>query len=98
MQVAQALYEGVDLGGSEGTQGLITYMRTDSTRIADQRARRGREFIDETYGAEFYGGRARTSCAKARRTRTRRSGRRTSATARLGSPASSNATSCACTS
>src|SRR6185312_15986077 len=34
MQLAQALYEGVDLG-SAGTQGLITYMRTDSTRIAD---------------------------------------------------------------
>ena len=38
MQLAQALYEGVDLGASEGTAGLITYMRTDSTRISDRRA------------------------------------------------------------
>ncbi len=46
MQVAQALYEGVDLGGSEGTIGLITYMRTDSTRISDQARDAAREFID----------------------------------------------------
>jgi DNA topoisomerase-1 len=55
MQAAQALYEGVDLG-SEGTQGLITYMRTDSTRIADSARDAARAFIDETSGAEFYGG------------------------------------------
>jgi DNA topoisomerase-1 len=57
MQVAQALYEGVDLGGSEGTAGLITYMRTDSTRISDQARDAAREFIVSTYGAEFHGGR-----------------------------------------
>ncbi len=45
MQVAQALYEGIDLGGSEGTVGLITYMRTDSTRISDQAREAAREFI-----------------------------------------------------
>ena len=45
MQVAQALYEGVDLGGSEGTVGLITYMRTDSTRISDQARDAAREYI-----------------------------------------------------
>ena len=56
MQVAQALYEGVDLGGSEGTVGLITYMRTDSTRISDQARDAAREFIVETYGEEFHGG------------------------------------------
>ncbi len=56
MQVAQALYEGVDLGGTEGTAGLITYMRTDSTRISDQAREAAREFITETYGAEFHGG------------------------------------------
>jgi DNA topoisomerase-1 len=56
MQVAQALYEGVDLGGSEGTVGLITYMRTDSTRISDQARAAARQFILETYGAEYHGG------------------------------------------
>jgi DNA topoisomerase I len=57
MQVAQSLYEGVDLGGSEGTVGLITYMRTDSTRISDQARAAARAFIVETYGDEFHGGR-----------------------------------------
>ncbi len=57
MQVAQALYEGVDLGGDDGTQGLITYMRTDSTRIADSARDAAREFVEETYGAvAYYGG------------------------------------------
>ena len=56
MQVAQALYEGVDLGGSEGTTGLITYMRTDSTRISDQARDAAREYIAGAYGAEFHGG------------------------------------------
>ncbi len=55
MQLAQALYEGVDLGG-EGTQGLITYMRTDSTRIADSARDAAREYVEKTFGAEFYGG------------------------------------------
>jgi len=58
MQIAQGLYEGVDLGGSEGTQGLITYMRTDSTRIADSAREAAREFITATYGETFHGGRA----------------------------------------
>ncbi|MBV9028113.1 MAG: type I DNA topoisomerase [Candidatus Eremiobacteraeota bacterium] len=56
MQVAQALYEGVDLGGSEGTVGLITYMRTDSTRISDLSRDAARHFITQTYGADFHGG------------------------------------------
>ncbi len=55
MQAAQALYEGVDLG-PEGTQGLITYMRTDSTRVADSAREAAKAFIDSTYGPEFYGG------------------------------------------
>jgi DNA topoisomerase-1 len=54
MQLAQALYEGVDLG-SEGTQGLITYMRTDSTRISDSAQEAAREFIESSYGKEFVG-------------------------------------------
>ena len=56
MQVAQALYEGVDLGGSEGTVGLITYMRTDSTRISDQARDAAREFISTSFGEDFLGG------------------------------------------
>jgi DNA topoisomerase I len=57
MQVAQALYEGVDLGGSEGTVGLITYMRTDSTRISEQAREAAREFIVAEYGEPYHGGR-----------------------------------------
>jgi DNA topoisomerase I len=55
MQVAQSLYEGVDLG-SEGTQGLITYMRTDSTRISDSARDAAKEYVEATFGAAFYGG------------------------------------------
>jgi DNA topoisomerase-1 len=57
MQLAQALYEGVDLGGSEGTQGLITYMRTDSTRISDSARDAARSYIETTFGEAFYGSR-----------------------------------------
>jgi DNA topoisomerase-1 len=57
MQVAQALYEGVDLGASEGTVGLITYMRTDSTRISEPARDAAREFIVAEYGEAFHGGR-----------------------------------------
>ncbi len=56
MQTAQSLYEGVDLGTVDGTQGLITYMRTDSTRIADSARDAAKAFIEATYGPEFYGG------------------------------------------
>jgi len=55
MQTAQALYEGVDLG-SEGTQGLITYMRTDSTRISESARDAAKAYIEATYGPEFHGG------------------------------------------
>lgn len=53
MQVAQQLYEGVDLG-KEGTVGLITYMRTDSTRISPVAQEEAREYIVNKYGAKFY--------------------------------------------
>jgi DNA topoisomerase-1 len=56
MQIAQALYEGVDLGRSEGTQGLITYMRTDSTRIADSARDAARAYIVERFGEPYYAG------------------------------------------
>jgi DNA topoisomerase-1 len=52
MQLAQELYEGVDLG-AQGTQGLITYMRTDSTTIAASAQAAARDEIARRYGAEY---------------------------------------------
>lgn len=53
MSVAQQLYEGVDLG-KQGTAGLITYMRTDSTRISPVAQEEAKGYIVEKYGPEFY--------------------------------------------
>ncbi len=53
MTIAQMLYEGVDLGGEEGHVGLITYMRTDSTRIAQEAIDESRAYIVEAYGREY---------------------------------------------
>ena len=52
MQVAQKLYEGIELG--EGAVGLITYMRTDSTRISDDAQAAAKEFIVNNYGEKYY--------------------------------------------
>ncbi len=52
MQVAQELYEGIELG-SAGSQGLITYMRTDSTNVASSAQHRAREVITQRHGAEY---------------------------------------------
>ena len=52
MMIAQRLYEGIDLG-DEGTVGLITYMRTDSTRVSNDALREVREWIGKEYGNEF---------------------------------------------
>ena len=52
MMLAQQLYEGIDLG-KEGTVGLITYMRTDSTRISDIATAECAQYIEEHYGKEF---------------------------------------------
>lgn len=52
MQVAQQLYEGVDVAG-EGHVGLITYMRTDSTRIADEAQQAARQLIVRAYGKDY---------------------------------------------
>jgi DNA topoisomerase-1 len=52
MGIAQSLYEGVDLG-KEGTVGLITYMRTDSTRVGVEAQQEARELIAQKYGKEF---------------------------------------------
>ncbi|SEB46545.1 type I DNA topoisomerase [Paenibacillus sp. GP183] len=53
MSVAQQLYEGIDLG-KEGTVGLITYMRTDSTRISPIAQEEAKEYIIGKFGAAFY--------------------------------------------
>jgi DNA topoisomerase I len=53
MQVAQSLYEGVEIA-SEGQIGLITYMRTDSVRIAAEAATAARTYIENIYGKEYY--------------------------------------------
>ncbi|HTL01356.1 MAG TPA: type I DNA topoisomerase [Vicinamibacterales bacterium] len=55
MQIAQQLYEGVELTGlgTEGPVGLITYMRTDSTRVSDDALEAVRTHIGAAYGAEY---------------------------------------------
>lgn len=53
MQIAQKLYEGIELG-SDGAVGLITYMRTDSVRISDNAQVAAKEFIVENYGEKYY--------------------------------------------
>ncbi|WP_391208636.1 type I DNA topoisomerase [Psychrobacillus sp. L4] len=53
MMLAQQLYEGIDLGKKEGTVGLITYMRTDSTRISDTAKAEAHTFIQNEYGSEY---------------------------------------------
>lgn len=52
MNIAQSLYEGVDLG-NEGTEGLISYMRTDSVRLSPEAIENTRKFIAKAYGKEF---------------------------------------------
>ena len=54
MSAAQQLYEGVNLGGKNGVQGLITYMRTDSVRISYEARDGAKEYILEKYGEKFY--------------------------------------------
>ncbi|MGN8645010.1 type I DNA topoisomerase [Gracilibacillus sp. HCP3S3_G5_1] len=56
MMVAQQLYEGIDLGKREGgITGLITYMRTDSTRISDTAKSQAHQYIEDKFGKEFTG-------------------------------------------
>jgi len=58
MMVAQQLYEGVELG-SEGSVGLITYMRTDSVRLSDDAIRQARAYIRERFGEDYLPGKPR---------------------------------------
>ena len=52
MRIVQQLYEGIDLAG-EGTQGLVTYIRTDSVRISDESMQALRAWIPQNFGPEF---------------------------------------------
>ena len=52
MRIAQQLYEGIDIKGN-GTVGVITYLRTDSTRISDEADASARQYIEEIYGKEY---------------------------------------------
>jgi DNA topoisomerase I len=53
MQIAQGLYEGIDLGKDGGQVGLITYMRTDSTRVSPDAINAARDYVVATHGKEW---------------------------------------------
>lgn len=59
MMLAQQLYEGIDIGKKEGTVGLITYMRTDSTRISDTAKTEAVGYIEGKYGKDYVAGEAK---------------------------------------
>jgi DNA topoisomerase-1 len=65
MAIAQQLYEGLPLG-NEGSVGLITYMRTDSTHVAASAISEARKFIGEKYGNEFLPSRPRSFARKSK--------------------------------
>lgn len=66
MKVAQELYEGINLGSEfGGVQGLITYMRTDSLRIADEARDAARDYIREKYGEDYCASKPRVYKSKA---------------------------------
>lgn len=54
MRIAQQLYEGVEIKGM-GSIGLITYLRTDSTRISEEADKNAKEYIEEQFGPEYVG-------------------------------------------
>ncbi|MEK4736225.1 MULTISPECIES: type I DNA topoisomerase [Bacillus] len=65
MMLAQQLYEGIDLG-KQGTVGLITYMRTDSTRISETAQTEAHDYITEAFGAEYIGTEKRKETKKSK--------------------------------
>ena len=65
MRIAQQLYEGVDIKG-RGSVGLISYLRTDSTRISEEADAAARGFIEANYGKEFLGAAPQTQNGKQR--------------------------------
>lgn len=64
MQLAQQLYEGIDIGGE--TVGLITYMRTDSVQVSQDALHETRQFIQKTYGAPYLPGAPRAYKSKSK--------------------------------
>ncbi len=64
MRIAQQLYEGIDLGKKLGLTGLITYIRTDSTRVSNIAKDEAKEFIIENYGKKYYPLKAREYASK----------------------------------
>ena len=54
MRLAQQLYEGIEIKGN-GTVGLITYLRTDSTRVSEEARRMAEEYIGKNYGENYVG-------------------------------------------
>ena len=54
MRLAQQLYEGIDIKGN-GTVGIITYLRTDSTRVSEEAEHQAALYIDKNYGPEYTG-------------------------------------------
>ena len=60
MRIAQQLYEGVDVKG-RGTIGLISYLRTDSTRVSDEADKMARDYIEDTYGKNYLSNTAQKS-------------------------------------
>ena len=66
MRIAQQLYEGIDVKGS-GTVGMITYLRTDSTRISEEADQAARTYIRETWGEEYASGAERTEAKSSRK-------------------------------
>lgn len=65
MSLAQQLYEGLEVKG-EGTVGLVTYIRTDSTRVADVAEQDARAYVEGTYGSSFWKGAGPKRTEKAR--------------------------------
>jgi DNA topoisomerase I len=63
MQIAQQLYEGIDLGGGE-REGLITYMRTDSVALSEEALREAATVIQDRFGAEYHQRRTYTTKSK----------------------------------
>jgi DNA topoisomerase-1 len=66
MMIAQQLYEGLDLSKSEGTVGLVTYIRTDSTRVSAEAQGEAREYLLANFGKEYLPDKARVFASKGR--------------------------------
>ena len=68
MMLAQKLYEGIEVKKGEGNVGLITYMRTDSTRVSPEAVHTAREFIEKNYGKEYLPEKAKVFKSKGKKT------------------------------